>query len=73
MIYLDQTLDDFFKGRDAFKRLVQRRCAEEGFSFEKVKPFVTQKSYGVEIDPEGLITIHRPHNQEFWSPIRKLH
>lgn len=74
MIYLDMTLEEFFKDKSGLKRYAQKLCIEHDYPFEKIKPFITKKSYGVVIDAEGegLITAHRPHNQELWNPIRQF-
>lgn len=67
MIYLDVTLEEFFKDNPTFKKHVQKTCFEKGFPFANVKPFITKKCIGVAIDPKGLITCHRPHDQKFWN------
>lgn len=67
MIYLDVVIEDFFEDKKGFKVLVKEICEREGYSFNSIKIFKTQKSFGVAIDPKGQKTVHMPHDQKFWT------
>lgn len=65
MIYLDQTLYEFFKERPCLKKRVEDYCLKNGFDYNKIKPIATKHSIGVLINPpcEGIF-IGSPRSKE---------
>ena len=69
MKYLDIPLEEFIKDKEYLKYEGPKKCLENGWDFSKAKPFITKYSYGLELDPEGLCSVHEPHDQESWQEL----
>ena len=59
MIYLEQTLEEFFELYPDLKETALEECADLGITLEFAKPYESQKAIGVVIDAHdrGLYSV----------------
>ena len=59
MIYLETPLEDFFKKYPDLKETALEECEELGITLDFAKPYESQKSIGVVLDPheKGLYSV----------------